>query len=566
MRFSRMLIPTLKEVPKEAEIISHQLMLRAGMIRRVAAGIYEFLPLGLRVLRNVERIIREELNRAGCQEVLMPMVIPAELWQESGRWDYYGKELLRLKDRHARDYCLGPTHEEVITDMVRREVSSYRQLPLNLYQIQTKFRDEIRPRFGLMRGREFLMKDGYSFDVDVEGLERSYDQMYQAYSRIFKRCGLDFRAVEADTGAIGGSASHEFMVLAASGEDAVISCTNCHYAANVEKAESHMVWHLPPPVAAKIEKVDTPNVRTIEEVAKFLRVPPSALIKTLIYDTNEGPLVVLIRGDQSVNEAKVRSKLGLDRLELAGDALVHKVTGAPPGFAGPVGLTARVVADHSVRSIADGVTGANEADKHYVHVVLGRDYQVERFEDFRRVEAGEKCLRCQEGTLREDRGIEVGHIFKLGLKYSEKMQCTFLDKDGQTKPMVMGTYGIGVGRTVAATIEQHHDAEGIRWPMSLAPFPVTILALGHGEPMQKAEQIEQALTDRGVDCLLDDRDERPGVKFKDADLIGIPLRVTIGEKGLKEGRVELKDRRSGEIAQLSPENLVEEITRRITAS
>jgi prolyl-tRNA synthetase len=563
MRFSSLLIPTLKETPKEAEVVSHQLMMRAGMIRRVAAGIYEYLPLGLRVIRNVERIVREELNRAGCQEVLLPAVIPAELWQESGRWSFYGKELLRLKDRHDREYCVGPTHEEVMTDLVRTNVSSYRELPINLYQIQTKFRDEVRPRFGLMRGREFIMKDGYSFDVDFEGLDKSYEAMYEAYSRIFKRLGLDFRAVEADTGAIGGSSSHEFMVLADSGEDAVVSCTECRYGANIEKAESHMAWHVPEPLSDALALVDTPNARTIEEVSAFLKVPQEAMIKTLVYDTNEGPLVVLVRGDQSVNEAKVRSKLGLDRLEMADDALVQKVTGAPVGFAGPVGLKARIVADVSVKSIADGVTGGNQADKHYLHVVYDRDYKVERFDDFRIVGAGEICPRCQKGPLRIDRGVEVGHIFKLGLKYSEKLGCNFLDKDGVSKPMVMGTYGIGIGRSAASAIEQHHDADGIKWPMSIAPFPVAILVLGTGAPAEKAKEVEQALLAAGIEALVDDREERPGVKFKDADLIGIPLRVTIGEKGLKEGIIELKDRHTGQVDKVPVEQAVEEIRRRV---
>lgn len=563
MRFSSLLIPTLKETPKEAEVVSHQLMMRAGLIRRVAAGVYEYLPLGLRVIRNVERIVREELNKAGCQEVLMPAVIPAELWQESGRWGYYGKELLRLKDRHDREYCFGPTHEEVITDMVRNNVESYRQLPMNLYQIQTKFRDEVRPRFGLMRGREFIMKDGYSFHVDFADLDKGYDAMYEAYSNIFRRCGLDFRAVEADTGAIGGSSSHEFVVLAEAGEDAIASCTSCRYAANIEKAESHMHWHVPEPMATKMEEVATPNARTIEEVSAFLTVQPSAMIKTLVYDTNAGPLVVLIRGDQTVNEAKVRSKLALDRLELAGDKLVEEVTGAPVGFAGPVGLKARIVADYSVKSIADGVTGANKKDAHFTHVVFDRDYKVEKVDDFRLVSVGEKCPRCENGTLRIDRGIEVGHIFKLGTKYSEKMGCNFLDKDGLSKPMVMGTYGIGIGRTAASSIEQHNDADGIKWPLSLAPFPVTILALGTGAPVETATRFEKELLAAGIEVLLDDREERPGVKFKDADLIGIPIRVTIGEKGLKEGIVEIKDRHTGKMDKVAVDQAVAEIRNRV---
>ena len=566
MRFSTLLIPTLKETPKEAEVVSHQLMMRAGMIRRVAAGIYEYLPLGLRVIRNVEKIVREELTRAGCQEVLLPAVVPAELWQESGRWTFYGKELLRLKDRHNREYCIGPTHEEVITDLVRNTVSSYRQLPMNLFQIQTKFRDEVRPRFGLMRGREFTMKDGYSFDADTAGLDKSYDAMYEAYSRIFSRCGLDFRAVEADTGAIGGSSSHEFMVLADSGEDAVASCTHCRYGANVEKAESRVDFPAAQATTAVMQTVDTPNAKTIEEVAAFLKVAANVLIKTLVYDTEQGPLAVLIRGDQTVNEAKVRTKLKLDRLELAAPAIVEQVTGAPVGFAGPVGIQARVVADRSVLSIGDGVTGANQAGKHLLHVVLDRDYKVTLVEDFRTVEAGEPCPRCNEGTLRIDRGVEVGHIFKLGLKYSEKMQCNYIDKDSLSKPMVMGTYGIGIGRTAAAAIEQHNDADGIKWPVSLAPFPVTILALGTGVPTEKALELEKELAAFGIECLVDEREERPGIKFKDADLIGIPIRVTIGEKGIKEGLIEIKDRHTGIVDKIPLDQAAADVRRRIEAA
>ncbi len=566
MRYSTLLIPTLKETPKEAEIASHQLMMRAGMIRRVAAGIYEFLPLGLRVLRNVEKIIREELNRAGCQEVLLPAIVPAELWQESGRWSFYGKELLRIKDRHEREYCFGPTHEEVMTDLVRSTVNSYRQLPMNLYQIQTKFRDEVRPRFGLMRGREFLMKDGYSFDADAEGLDKSYEAMYAAYSRIFSRLGLDFRAVEADTGAIGGSSSHEFMVLADSGEDAVVSCDACRYGANIEKAESRMSWQATAPTAEPVVSVATPKVTSIEDVAAFLKLPAAAFIKTLVFNTDQGPLVVLIRGDQEVNEAKVRAKLGLNQLELASDELVTKVTGAPVGFAGPVGLKdIRIIADRSVESIADGVTGANEADKHLLHVVIGRDYRAEQVDDFRVIAAGENCPRCEDGALRIDRGIEVGHIFKLGTKYSEALKCTYLDKDGNATPMIMGTYGIGVGRSAAAAIEQHHDKDGIAWPIALAPFPVTILALGQEAPLEKALELEKNLAAEGIEVLVDDREERPGVKFKDADLIGIPVRVTIGEKGLQEGIVEIKDRQSGQMEKVALVRAAETIVRMVQA-
>jgi prolyl-tRNA synthetase len=552
MRYSRYLLNTLKETPADAEVASHQLMMRAGMIRKVAAGIYNYLPLGLRSIRKVERIVREEMDRAGAIELLMPMVVPAELWQESGRWEQYGKELLRFKDRKEADFCLGPTHEEVITDIVRREVKSYRQLPLNLYQIQGKFRDEIRPRFGLMRGREFIMKDAYSFDLDEAGADVAYDKMYQAYRRIFERCGLKFRAVEADTGNIGGTASHEFMVLAASGEDAIVSCDSCQYAANVEKAELRDSGQAAPAAALPAQKVLTPARKSIEDVALFLETTSERLVKTLILQTDTGETVaVLLRGDRELNDIKLTRLLGCNWVELAPEEVVLRVTGAPSGFAGPVGLPLRLLADFEVRSMADFITGANEKDAHLTGVNLGRDFVVEAFADLRQAVAGDGCPRCA-GRLESWRGIEVGHVFKLGTKYSAALGATVLDEKGEERTLFMGCYGIGVGRSVAAAIEQNNDVNGIIWPMPIAPFQVIVTMVNPKEDEVRlaAETFYEELLALGVEALLDDRDERPGSKFKDADLIGIPLRVTVGARGLKEGALELQERRSGERTML----------------
>lgn len=565
MRYSQYLLPTLKETPADAEVISHRLMLRAGMIRKVAAGIYNYLPLGLRSLRKVEQIVREEMNRAGAHELLMPMVVPADLWQESGRWQQYGRELLRFKDRKEADFCLGPTHEEVITDIVRHEVRSYRQVPLNLYQIQTKFRDEIRPRFGLMRGREFIMKDAYSFDVDDAGADAAYERMYQAYRRIFTRCGLKFRAVEADTGNIGGSSSHEFMVLAESGEDAIVSCDSCEYAANVEKAE----LRTPPDKAAapeqKLEKVLTPARKTVEEVAAFLKTTPQKLVKTLIVQSDKGEtLAVLLRGDRELNDIKLCRLLGCAWVELAAEDVVFKATGAPSGFAGPVDLKLRVIADLEVQAMVDFICGANEKDAHYTGVNLGRDCQVETFSDLRKAVAGDACPRC-EGKLEVWRGIEVGHVFKLGTKYSQSLGAVVLDDQGRERVLVMGCYGIGIGRTLASAIEQNHDENGIIWPLPLAPFEVLVVMLNPNDSEVKtaAEKLYADLLAEGVEVLLDDRDERPGAKFKDADLLGIPLRLTVGARGLKEGQVELKLRAGGEVTMLPTEMAAAEIAQQV---
>ncbi|ABA87941.1 prolyl-tRNA synthetase [Syntrophotalea carbinolica DSM 2380] len=548
MRYTDYLLPTLKETPSDAEVISHKLMLRAGMIRKLAAGIYNYLPFGLRSIRKVEQIVREEMDRAGAMELLMPMVVPSELWEESGRWEHYGKELLRFTDRKDASFCLGPTHEEVITDLVRNTVRSYRQLPLNLYQIQGKFRDEIRPRFGLMRGREFIMKDAYSFDIDEAGADVAYEKMYQAYRRIFERCGLKFRAVEADTGNIGGSSSHEFMVLAASGEDAIVSCGQCEYAANIEKAEVALTASDTPVAAAELARVDTPGCKSIEEVAAFLKVDKERLVKTLIVQTDAGEtLAVLLRGNHELNDIKLCRLLGCNEITLAPDDVVGKVTGAAPGFAGPVDLSLRVLADFAVQGMADFVTGANAADTHYVGVNLERDFTVEQFADLRAAEAGDICPRCG-GVLEIWRGIEVGHVFKLGTKYSAALGATVLDDQGQDRELFMGCYGIGVGRTVAAAIEQNHDENGIVFPMPIAPFHVLVTVVNprQEEVLAAAENLYAELQALGVEVLLDDRDERPGSKFKDADLIGIPLRLTVGARGLKENAVELQERAGGE--------------------
>ena len=561
MRYSQYFIPTVKETPSDAEVISHQLMLRAGMIRKLSAGVYNYLPLGLRSIRKVENIVREEMNRAGAIELLMPTVQPAELWQESGRWEQYGKELLRFKDRKDTEFCMGPTHEEVITDLVRREVKSYRQLPINLYQIQGKFRDEIRPRFGLMRGREFIMKDAYSFDVNEKAADISYDKMYQAYRRIFERCGLRFRAVEADTGSIGGSYSHEFMVLAESGEDAIVSCTACDYAANVEKAEARQTGATDHAEPRTLEKVATPDKKSIEEVAGFLDVHASLLVKTLVLLADNEPVVALLRGDHELNEIKLKNLLGCDLLEMAGDDVVMKVTCAPTGFAGPVGLGVKIIADLAVQGMKNFVTGANAKDLHLKNVNLERDFTVSSFADIRNVVLGDPCPRCESGTLEMWRGIEVGHVFKLGTKYSKAMKATYLDADGKEQIIFMGCYGIGIGRTVAACIEQNHDDNGIIFPLPIAPFHCIISALNMKEEQVRdcSEAIYAQLAAAGVEVLLDDRDERPGFKFKDADLIGIPLRIVVGSKNLADGKVELKNRKTGEVELLPIADAVEKV-------
>lgn len=565
MKQSTMLIPTMRETPAEAEMASHRLMLRAGLIRMLVSGVYTYLPLGLRVLHKVEQIVREEMDRAGAQEVLLPALQPAELWEKSGRWETYGPELIRLHDRHMRPMVLGPTHEEVITALVAGEINTYRRLPQILYQIQTKFRDERRPRSGLLRGREFVMKDAYSFDVDEAGLAESYRRMHEAYCRIFERMGLEFRAVEADAGAIGGTGTHEFIVLSEAGEDTIVSCSACDYAANVEKAEIRVPQgdeqaietarrQMPP-----MEKVHTPGMRSIEEVSGFLAAKPDKLVKTLLYQADDRIVAVLVRGDHELNEVKLKTHLGVDKLVLADEETVRTVTGAEVGFAGPVGLGIEVVADLAVATMTEAIVGANETDMHYVHAVLGRDFNVQRFYDLRMVQEGDTCPRCG-GNIQFARGIEVGHIFQLGTRYSEKLGAYYLDEHGQRRPMIMGCYGIGVSRLIPAVIEQSHDEQGIIWPRSIAPFDVHVIPVNWQDDVQRrvAEQLYQALQERGLDVLLDDRLERVGVKLNDADLIGLPRRVLVGKKAA-EGRVEVKNRRTGEVVEWEVASLIENV-------
>ena len=563
MRYSKFFLPTLKEDPADAEVISHKLMVRAGMIRKLAAGIYNYLPLGLRSIRKVENIVREEMNRAGAIELLMPSVLPAELWKESGRWDKYGKELLRFKDRAEREFCLGPTHEEIITDIVRREIRSYKQLPVNLYQIQTKFRDEIRPRFGVMRAREFIMKDAYSFDADDEGTDKSYWTMYDAYNRIFERCGLEFRPVLADTGNIGGSFSHEFMVLAPTGEDVIMSCTRCDYAANLELAEIGEGGKQTKRETDEksMREVHTPNLKTVEGVAAFLDVKPGDLIKTMIVEADGQPVAALIRGNHELSLTKLRKAIGADTVELASERTIEEVTKGPLGFSGPVGIRTKIIADWSIKDVENAVTGANKRDYHLVNVNLGRDFQVDQFADIRVASDGDRCPKCEEGVLRSSRGIEVGHVFKLGKKYSESMNATFIDANGKEKLFIMGCYGIGIGRTVAAAIEQNCDNNGIVFPIALAPFQVAVLPLNMKEERVKsvAEDIYKKLINLGVDAIIDDREESAGFKFKDADLIGIPVQVTVGPRTLKEDSVEIKLRKGGISKKVKIEEVEKEV-------
>jgi len=567
MRWSHLFIPTLRENPAEAEVPSHRLMMRAGLIRKLSSGLYSYLPMGLRVLTKLSQIVREEMERMGAQELLMPVLQPGELWQETGRWQAYGKELMRLQDRHDRPFCLGPTHEEVITDLVRRDVQSYRKLPLIFYQIQTKFRDEIRPRFGLMRGREFIMKDAYSFDADVEGAKASYQKAYAAYCRIFRRIGLRFRAVEADTGLIGGDTSHEFMVLARTGEEAIASCSACDYAANVERAESadntQETGTSLSPTELPLEKVVTPDKASVAEVSAYLQVAPQQILKTLIFLADGKGVAVLIRGDHEVNVVKLRRLLGASELVLADAATVARQTGGAPGFSGPVGLhSLPIVADRAVAAMQEAVIGANEKDTHYLHARPGRDFEIARVADLRNVVSGEGCPRCGK-AMTLDRGIEVGHVFLLGTKYSQAMQATYLDANRQAQPFVMGCYGIGVSRVMAAAIEQNHDAQGMIWPVAIAPFTVVVIPVQETSPavMKTAESLYAALSP--LDVLLDDRAERPGVKFHDADLLGIPYQLIIGQKNLDTGHIELKVRRTGERHRIEIDRVVPDLTARL---
>lgn len=549
MRQSTLLLNTLRESPSEAEVISHQLMLRGGFIRQLAAGIYHYLPLGRRVLRKVEQIVREEMDQSGAQEILMPAMQPTELWRESGRYSVYGPELIRLRDRHEREFALGPTHEEVVTALVRNEISSYRRLPVTVYQIQTKFRDERRPRFGLLRGREFLMKDAYSFDCDWSGLDQSYRKMYEAYHRTFSRVGLNFRAVEADAGAIGGEGeTHEFMALTDIGEDTVVTCSCCDYTANLEKAMSRISGSSQVHSSTDIvkEKISTPNVRTIEELVAFLKVEHKDLVKTMIYLTDGKVVAVLVRGDHEVNEVKVKNYLGAEHIEIAGDEAISRSLGVPVGFIGPIGLQITILVDASVAEMSSAIVGANESDFHYRNVTPNKDFSTEHVGDFRNVYEGEGCPRCEQGTLQFYRGIEIGHVFKLGTKYSDKLGATYLDSSGQEKPMVMGCYGIGVSRILSAVVEQNHDEQGIIWPMSIAPFHVHVVPISAKDEIQMstADKLYKLLSSQGVDVLIDDREERAGVKFKDSDLIGIPMRIVVG-RDAAQGMVEFVERETG---------------------
>ena len=555
MRWSQAHIPTLREDPVEAEVASHRLMLRAGLIRKLSAGVYSYLPLGQRVLLKVIAVIREEMTRAGALEVLLPALQPAELWKRSGRYDLMGPEMVRFKDRHGKEMVLGPTHEEVITSLVAGGVRSYRQLPLNLYQIQVKFRDEPRPRFGVIRSSEFLMKDAYSFDRDEPGLERSYQAMYEAYRRVFARCGLDAIPVQAETGFMGGTDSHEFMVRADHGEDTIVRC-GCGYAASLARATMASPSDQRLATSDKLEPmrvVETPGLHTVEQVSAFLKVTPAQLVKTLIYVADGQPVAALVRGDHALNEAKLQKALKVQALRMADAATIQRVTGAPVGFSGPVGLTGvRLIADHAVTAQRDMVVGANQPERHATHVNSPRDFKPDETADLRDVVAGDPCPQCRKPMTLEP-AIEVGHIFKLGTKYTEALGATFLDEDGKQKPLIMGCYGIGVTRIIPTVIETHHDAQGIQWPAAIAPYTVDVVPLNvqHAPSREAAEQLYQALTQAGVDAILDDRDERAGVKLKDADLIGFPLRVLISEKTLAQSQVEVKVRATG-VVQFLP--------------
>lgn len=567
MKLSKMHLKTLREVPNEAELPSHILLLRTGMIRKLASGIYGYMPLGWRSLRKIENIVREEMDRAGGQEILMSAIQPSELWQESGRWFAYGPELWRVKDRHGREFCLGPTHEEIFTDIVRNDITSHRQLPLNLYQIQTKYRDEARPRFGLMRSREFIMKDAYSFDKDEEGLDRSYRDMYAAYERIFTRCGLTFRPVEADTGAIGGSNSHEFTAISEVGESEIAYCESCHMAATTERAEVKDAEPQTDVAELPLEKKLTPGTKTIEDVASFLELDKKQTIKALLFVTYDdegkenGYVAAFVRGDRELNMIKLVNALNIPEhaIEFADEAEMGKVTGCVGGFTGPMGLhDCTIVVDSELPGLKNLCAGANEEDHHYINMNYGRDYKGDIIADIKTLLEGDPCPVCG-APVKHARGIEVGQVFKLGTKYSEAMGATYKDENQQDRPIVMGCYGIGVSRTLAAVVEQHHDDDGIIWPMSVAPYHVIISLVKPGDEVQAetAEKIYNQLAEAGVEVLLDDRDERPGVKFKDADLLGIPVRITVG-RGAADGIVEYKLRREAEKRELSVEEAVNE--------
>ncbi|KTD47531.1 proline--tRNA ligase [Legionella quateirensis] len=561
MRASQWFLATQKETPSDAEITSHQLMLRAGMIRKLGSGLYTWMPLGLKVLRKIEHIVREEMNKTHAMEVLMPAVQPAELWQETGRWETFGGQLLTMCDSNKREYCFGPTHEEVITDIMRNELRSYKQLPVNFYQIQTKFRDEIRPRFGVMRAREFIMKDAYSFHLSMESLQDTYNNMYQAYSRIFNRMGLKFRAVEADTGAIGGSASHEFQVLADSGEDLIFYCDNSDYAANIEQATSLKPAKASNVMAKSIELIDTPNQKTIAEVAQFLKIDSKETIKTLIVQGKDHPMVALVlKGDDELNEVKaIKHPLVHSPLIFVDEETIMKSLNAPVGSLGPVNLSIPVIVDHHALAMSSFVCGANQADKHYIHAAWDRDAVYQDAFDLRNVKEGD-ASPDGKGTLHSCRGIEVGHVFQLGDKYAKAMNAAVLNEQGQLQTMLMGCYGLGISRVVAAAIEQHHDEQGIIWPQAIAPFQLVIIPI-NGQKSQQvtdyAEHLYQQFSNAGLDVLLDDRNERPGVLFADNDLIGIPHRLVVSDRNLDQDCVEYKARSANESQQINKDNVID---------
>ena len=554
MYYSKLLIPTLKESPADAEVVSHKLMVRAGMIRQLAAGIYSILPLGLRVLKKVEAIIRQEMNQIGGQEVFLPSIQPAELWQESKRWNFYGKELLRMKDRHDREFCYGPTHEEVITDIVRKEIKSYRQLPTILYQIQTKFRDEVRPRFGIMRGREFIMKDAYSFHADEVDTKKTYAKMAKAYANIFRRCGLEFKQVQADSGTIGGSFSHEFAVLADSGEDEIGFCEACGYASNIELAEAQKVSTTTSTKNLdELKEIYTPGKKTIDEVSSFLDLPCEHIVKTILLENENGLVAGLVRGNHEINPIKMKNMIGCEWLLPAPEKTIVEKLRLPCGYIGPVDLDIPIYADQEIATLQNFVTGANKTDTHFSGVQVQRDLKIKKFGDLRYILSGDPCPKCNEGKYQIKRGIEVGHIFILGTKYSEAMKAVYLDNNGKENLMTMGCYGIGVGRTAAASVEQNHDDKGIVWPLNLAPFEVVIIPINFKKDDLKntCESMYNQLSEMGLEVLLDDRQDRLGVKLKDAELIGIPMQIIVGPKNLEEGNVEIKFRKT-QVSQLHP--------------
>jgi prolyl-tRNA synthetase len=563
MKWTETYIPTLREFPAEAEIISHKLLVKAGYIRKLAAGVYTYLPLMQMVLNKISNIVREEMNKAGAQEILMPVLHPCELWQISGRWVTLGKELMRMKDRHQRDLVMGGTHEEVVTDLIKGELKSYRQLPLNLYQIQTKFRDEIRPRFGLMRGREFLMKDAYTFDADEKSFKTSYQKMVDAYFAVFKRCGLETKMVESDTGAMGGKEAHEFMVIVQTdgGENLIFYCDECDYAANVEKATSIELEKKKFDEKLKSkDMVKTPNMKTVEEITQFLDVPAWKLIKTLIYKADGNLVAALIRGDRQINEVKLKNKIGCIELEMADPESIRKLTGADVGFSGPVGLKGvKLLADEEILQMKNCVTGANQDDHHLINVNLKRDFEIDEVADIKEAEKGEGCPKCHKSKLKTAKGIEVGNTFMLGTKYSSSLGANFIDKDGKEKPFIMGSYGIGITRTAQAAVERYNDDAGIIWPSPIAPFRVEIVPINMAQDSQRevALDIYEKMQKKKMEVLLDDRDERVGVKFNDADLIGLPLRINIGEKSLKQGNVEIRIRKTKEVIPVKKEDAVE---------